>query len=153
VRNLLDQMGLAANVVPDAAPAPSADQVGLSFFVDPTGNVQKGTTITVKLYGPVPTPSQPAAMTAPAGPYKSSAVVPVTLPTYSGCPSGATLTGFTITSSTGSTFTPANPAPANTVTVQFTLSATPGPNTISYVAVCSSGTSPASPDLTITTTS
>jgi serine/threonine-protein kinase len=152
VRTLLDQMGLAANVIPNAAPAPSADKVGLSFFVDPTGNVQKGTTITVKLYGAVPTPSQPAAMTAPAGPYAASDVVPVTIPTYSGCPSGSTLTGFTITSSPGSTFLPANPAPANTVTVQYTLSSTPGANTISYVAVCSTGSSPASPNLTITTT-
>ncbi|TXN29296.1 protein kinase domain-containing protein [Lacisediminihabitans profunda] len=154
VRTILDQMGLAANVVPDAAPAPSADKVGLSFFVDPTGNVQKGTTITVKLYGAVPTPTAPAAMSQPTSPTppKASDVVALTIPTYTGCPSGSTLTGFTITSSPGSTFDPPNPAPANTVTVRFTLSSTPGPNTISYVAVCSSGTSPSSPNLTITTT-
>ncbi|HEY0260884.1 MAG TPA: protein kinase, partial [Lacisediminihabitans sp.] len=57
VRQLLESMGLVANILSDQSPAPSADKVGTAFDVNPTGNVRRGDTISVKLYGDVPTPT------------------------------------------------------------------------------------------------
>lgn len=151
VRALLEQQGLVANIIANAGPAPSADLVGRAFDVNPTGNVQKGDPITVKLYGDVPTPTKPTTPTGqPTG--LPSETVEVTIAPYTGCPANSTLTGFTFASSVGSTFSPANPVGATTTQIEFTLSSTPGPNTISYVANCSSGASPSSDPLTVTGT-
>ena len=149
VQSELDALGLGANMVPDAAPAPDASKVGTAYFVNPTGNVRRNDTITVRFYGDVPaTPSQPGALTAGT---KTTDVVIVTIPTYTGCPKGSTLQGFTFTASAPSTFLPANPVGPNATTLSWTLAPTAGvQNTMSYVAQCSGGTSPSSPTLTQT---
>ncbi len=149
VQSGLDALGLGANMVPDAAPAPDASKVGTAYFVNPTGNVRRNDTITVRFYGDVPaTPSQPGALTAGT---KTADVVTVTIPTYTGCPKGSTLQGFTFTASAPSTFLPANPVGPNATTLSWTLAPTAGTqNTMSYVAQCSGGTSPSSPTLTQT---
>jgi len=149
VQSELDALGLGANMVPDAAAAPDASKVGTAYFVNPTGNVRRNDTITVRFYGDVPaTPSQPGALTAGT---KTTDVVTVTIPTYTGCPKGSTLQGFTFTASAPSTFLPANPVGPNATTLSWTLAPTAGTqNTMSYVAQCSGGTSPSSPTLTQT---
>jgi serine/threonine protein kinase len=146
----LDALGLGANMVPDASPAPDASKVGTAYFVNPTGNVRKNDTITVRFYGDVPTtPSQPGALTAGA---PTADVVTVTIPTYTGCPKGSTLQNFTVTASAPSTFAPANPVGPNVTTLTWTLAPTAGTqNTMSYVAQCSVGASPSSQTLTVAT--
>ena len=154
VQAQLDELGLGANMVPDAAPAPDASKVGTAYFVNPTGNVRKNDTITVRFYGDVPaTASQPAALTAPDATVTN--VVTVKIPPYSGCPTGSTLQNFTIIASAPSTFAPASPVPPTTTSLTWTLapntgsSTQPTQNTMSYVAQCSGGPSPSSPTLTI----
>ncbi|MCU1585935.1 MAG: serine/threonine protein kinase [Microbacteriaceae bacterium] len=156
VQTALDQLGLGANMVPDASPAPSADKVGTAYFVNPTGNVHKNDVITVRFYGNVPPtpPSQPAAPTTPDASTAVGKTVTVTIPAYTGCPSGSTLQFFTFTPSDGSTVTPPNPVGPSVTTLQWTISLTPGPNTLSYVAQCTgtNNVSPASNALTVTGT-
>ena len=154
VQAQLDQMGLGANMVPDASPAPDASKVGTAYFVNPTGNVRKNDTITVRFYGAVPaTASQPAALTAPNATVTN--VVTVKIPPYSGCPAGSTLQNLTIIASAPSTFAPASPVPPTTTSLTWTLapntgsSTQPTQNTMSYVAQCSGGPSPSSATLTI----
>ena len=154
VQAQLDQMGLGANMVPDASPAPDASKVGTAYFVNPTGNVRKNDTITVRFYDAVPaTASQPAALTAPNATVTN--VVTVKIPPYSGCPAGSTLQNLTIIASAPSTFAPASPVPPTTTSLTWTLapntgsSTQPTQNTMSYVAQCSGGPSPSSATLTI----
>ena len=156
VRSQLDMLELGANMVPDATPAPDASKVGTAYFVNPTGNVRKNDTITVRFYGAVvpATPSAPAALMGSA-PTAIAHVVTVTIPAYTGCPSGSTLMNFTFTVNPASTFKPVNPVPGNQATLDWTLAPNTGTqttqNTMSYVANCSSGTSPSSQTLTIAT--
>ena len=147
VQAKLDQLGLGANMVPDATPAPDASKVGTAYFVNPTGNVRKNDTITVRFYGDVPaTPSQPGPLTASTN---IANVVTVTIPPYTGCPAGSTLLNFTVTASAPSTFTPANPVGPKVTSLTWTLAPTPGTkNTMSYTAQCSGAASPSSQTLT-----
>ena len=154
VQAQLDKLELGANMVPDATPAPDASKVGTAYFVNPTGNVRKNDTITVRFYGDVPaTASQPAALTATKPTVTN--IVTVTIPPYSGCPSGSTLQNFTFIASAPSTFTPANPVLPTTTSLTWNLapntgsSTQPTQNTMSYVAQCSGGLSPSSATLTI----
>ncbi len=147
----LDRLGLGANMVPDATPAPDASKVGTAYFVNPTGNVRKNDTITVRFYGDVPaTPSQPGALEA--GPNTANEVT-VTIPKYTGCPTGSTLQGFTFTASSPSTFLPANPVGPDVTSLTWTLAPNSGTqttqNTMSYIARCSGGSSPPSQTLTV----
>jgi serine/threonine-protein kinase len=143
-------------MVPDASPAPSADKVGEAYFVNPTGNVRKNDIITVRFYGDVPPtpPSQPAAPTTSDTTTTVGDTVTVKIPAYTGCPSGTTLQYFTFTPSSGSTVSPANPVGPSVTSLQWTISMTPGSNTLSYVAQCtgSDGSSPASDTLTVSGT-
>ena len=152
VQAQLDQMGLGANMVPDASPAPDVSKEGTAYFVNPTGNVRKNDTITVRFYGAVPaTPSQPGALSA--GPNVAN-VVTVTIPPYTGCPAGSTLLNFTFTASLPSTFTPVNPVGPKVTSLSWTLApyqaaaAEQTKNTMSYVAQCSGAASPSSATLT-----
>jgi serine/threonine protein kinase len=146
VQAKLDQLGLGANMVPDATPAPDASKVGTAYFVNPTGNVRKNDTITVRFYGEVTaTPSQPEPLSPGAN---DANVVTVTIPAYTGCPTGSTLLNFVVTASTGSSFAPANPVGPKVTSLTWTLSAVPGTkNTMTYVAQCSGAASPSSQTL------
>ena len=146
VQGKLDQLELGANMVPDATPAPDESKVGTAYFVNPTGNVRKNDTITVRFYGAVvpATPSAPAPLTG-GTPSATAHVVTVTIPAYTGCPSGSTLQNFTFTVNAPSTFAPVNPVPGNQKTLAWTLAPNTGTqttqNTMSYVANCSGGAS------------
>ena len=153
VQAQLDKLELGANMVPDATPAPDASKVGTAYFVNPTGNVRKNDTITVRFYGAVvpATPSAPAPLTG-STPTPTTHVVTVQIPAYTGCPSGSTLLNFTFTVNTPSTFLPVNPVPGNQKTLDWTLAPNTASqttqNTMSYVANCSGGNSPSSQTLT-----
>jgi len=161
VQAQLDQLGLGANMVPDASPAPDPSKVGTAYFVNPTGNVRKNDTITVRFYGAVvpATASQPPAPTAGSKTLSSDGTATVVTvnfntPTYTGCPAGSTLQGFTFTASAPSSIPPSTPPSTvgpTATSIQWTLapnSATPASNTLSYVAQCTGGASPSSATLT-----
>lgn len=150
VSALLSQYGLSGNLLPDAGTPPTPADAGTAFSADPVGNLDKGTTVKVQFYGDFPTPPAPGALTGPALPVNSAgSTVTLGIPGYNSCPNQSTLTGFMFTTSAGSSFLPANPVPATTTTIQFKLSSTPGPNTISYVALCSGAASASSPTTTV----
>ncbi|MCU1414825.1 MAG: serine/threonine protein kinase [Microbacteriaceae bacterium] len=151
VSALLSQYGLSGNLMPDQGTPPLPPDAGTAFSAAPVGNLNKGDTVTVKFYGDFPTPQAPSALTN-SGPstVPAGSTVSLGIPGYNTCPSQSTLTGFTVTSSSGSSFTPANPVSGTATTISFKLSTTPGDNTISYVAICSGANSAPSPNLTVT---
>jgi serine/threonine-protein kinase len=156
-RAFLDNLGLAATVATGGPVASTAAQVGTVWSADPTGNIPKGQLVTLKLYQPIPaTPTQPPAPTDGSGSssHKPGDKVKVNFntPTYSGCPSGTTLTGFMFTPSEGSSIEGGDAADDTATSVTWDLATTAATNTLTYVALCSTGTSGASTALTITTT-
>jgi serine/threonine-protein kinase len=135
--------------------APSEDQVGLAYSVNPSGNVRKGEVITVSFYKEIPEPvaTKPSAMTAPAGPFLAGSTVTVSWTTYAGCPAGHPLSGFSIIVTGGdAAVTDGNPSRgAGESDVEITLSSTAGDATsISYTAICTDFESPPSDAISIT---
>ena len=153
----LEALGLSMSGITGIA-APTAEQEGISYEVNPYGNVKKGTVVTVKFYGAFVPPSegipQAGAISSisPAGPYLPQDVVTITWPAYAGCPAVQVLNGYTVivlhdggepaTTDYGSGVTSAD--------VELTATS-PGTTAISYFARCSDGQqSPASPTETLT---
>jgi serine/threonine protein kinase len=148
VRQDLIALELVVNEA-DGPAAPTPEQVGTVVSLNPTGNVTKGSTITVRVYGAFQNPSAPATATAPAGPHLSGSDVTITFPSYSGCPAGRALTGYDFTVTNG-TFPGGNPVSASATSLTILLG-DPGETTVTYVAHCEGGiTSNPSGTLTIT---
>jgi len=150
-KGYLEGLRLVANIVENAGTPDSPDKANTVFSVDPTGNVKVGSTITVKVYGAFPTPSAPGNLNVPSGTYAPGATVNVTVPPYTGCPTGSELTGFTLSPSAGSSVVGGNALAPTATAFVWTLSSTAGANTISYTATCSGIASPASSPLSVTT--
>jgi serine/threonine protein kinase len=132
----------------DGPAAPHPDQVGTVSSLNPTGNVTKGSTITVQVYGAYPNPPAPQTAVAPAGPHLSGSDVTITFSEYSGCPSGRALTGYDFTVNNG-TFPGGNPVSAGATSLTINLG-DPGETTVTYLARCEGGiTSNPSGTLTI----
>jgi hypothetical protein len=132
----------------DGPAAPHPDQVGAVSSLNPTGNVTKGSTITVQVYGAYPNPPAPQTAEAPAGPHLSGMDVTITFPEYSGCPSGRALTGYDFAVNNG-TFPGGNPVSAGATSLTINLG-DPGETTVTYLARCEGGiTSNTSGTLTI----
>ncbi len=143
----LTTLGMNVNRV-DGTAALDPTKVGFVYGVTPSGpTVAKGTTLAVKVYGPVPVVVAPSDAPLLNG-KKSATVKPgdtvvVTWTTYAGCPSGSAVTGYSVFldgASVGSV--------AGAVTT-FSLTA-PGPisvdHPVTYDVACgalTSGTSPA----------
>ncbi|GHF21323.1 serine/threonine-protein kinase [Pseudolysinimonas yzui] len=142
---------VAKDLVVDEAEGPAAptpEQVGTVSSLNPTGNVTKGSTITVRVYGPFQNPPAPATASAPLGPHLSGSDVTITFPSYSGCPAGRALTGYDF-SVTNGTFPGGNPVAASETSLTILLG-DPGETTVTYVAHCEGGiTSNPSGTLTI----
>jgi serine/threonine-protein kinase len=145
---LLLEQGFPSEVV-DGEVAPSEDQEGLVYKINPKGNVTKGTTIQLIIYKDIPEIiiPKPTALEAPAGPWLAGQTVTLTFPTFTGCPVGDELTGYTFSAGGGATAPSTLDASATSVDLQ--LNNTPGDNTISYTAVC--GSEHPSPESDITT--
>jgi len=148
VQAYLDQLGLRLEAK-EGAVAPSADQVGLASTVNPRGNVRKNEIITVTFYKAIPPPpeaTKPSALTVdPAGPYAASQAITFQWPTYTGCPAGHALSGFSLVIN-GGTLT----AGANETGKDFTLPAGSGDTTASYSALCTDLQSPTSDNTVVT---
>jgi serine/threonine-protein kinase len=129
------------------------DEEGLVYQINPRGNVQKGTTVVVTVYGPVTEPTPPTtAPTASATTIAQGDDVDISWPAYT-CPSGSTVAGYAVAvdPADGVTFDPQNPtkADATSVTVQ---NLAPGEARISYQAFCGPNESGYSPAVTVTVT-
>ncbi|MGV8858444.1 protein kinase domain-containing protein [Rhodoglobus sp.] len=154
VESILADKGLVLAAETGSA-APSAEKVGFSYRAAPTGNVNKGETITVYFYDKVavtPTPTQPSANTLdPLGPYAGSAEVTVKWADYQGCPAGHPRSGFSFLVQ-GATINEGTASRGPNET-QFTITLPPNSGdtaTISYTALCTDLESPSSEPVTVT---
>jgi hypothetical protein len=136
----------------DAGSAPSEEEVDRVSRVNPTGNLREGATIDVFVYSAVATPPAPTAVPA-VSPARES--VPVSAPfnitwtNYNQCPSGTTLTGYTVTATgEGASVTSTNPSNSTTATIQAGADA--GEIEVSYTVTCGDTESAASPTLKVT---
>lgn len=135
VEQLLGDKGLRLDAR-DGRVAPTIEDQGLAYIVDPTGRVPKNSVIAVTFYTTIPTPPAPDIVsnggsdTWPAG-----QVVPVTWPAYTGCPSGFPLSGYEFALQNG-TASVANPVGADVTSFDVTMSGAPGQTTIRYHAIC-----------------
>ena len=121
--------------------APSEDQEGLAYSVNPKGNVRKGETITVSFYAEIPPPpeaTKPSAMTASPGPYTVGGTVTFTWTTYAGCPAGQSLAGFSVQVNNGTFVTGNSNRPPTDTSVDIVLTGPAGtPTSVTYSALCS----------------
>jgi serine/threonine protein kinase len=132
----LAALGLGIEIV-DGQVAPTQEQEGLSYSINPKGNVLKGETIQVRFYTDIPetpVPPQPEAVTVPAGPWLSGQVINVTWPEYTGCPAQDPLSGFNFIVVNG-TPNSANPIGPGATDLDITAGS-PGTMTIQYAAIC-----------------
>lgn len=95
-RDQLAELELSANVVNDQRAAASADQVDRVYEINPTGSVNKGTTIEVSVYGALALPTAPSGPpTVDPGTVEPGGEVTVSWPAQS-CPAGRDLTGYEV---------------------------------------------------------
>ena len=120
------------------APAPAPELIDHVQDINPTGNVKRGATIKLTVYGDFPDPSAPSTATAPAGPWLAPTDIPISWSTYSGCPAGHDLVGYTFTLT--NVDSPSSPALANPGDTSLTIHvADPGTVTVTYTANCEGG--------------
>jgi eukaryotic-like serine/threonine-protein kinase len=145
----IEGLGLVP-VVAEGDPAPTAEDEGRVYNVDPTGNLEPGTEVTGTVYGPmvVGTPPPPQAVAAPDTAMEGERVR-ITWPQYDRCPEDFPLTGYTFSFENASEPSRSNPVNPGAVSMDITVG-TEGETTISYVANCSQLPSDSSDATTIT---
>ncbi len=138
IKKLQDTGGEFEIATTPGSAAPSPGKVNTVQDISPVGNVRKGQTITLKVYGDFPPPGAPATPTASPTQGDVGDGVTVTFPVYDKCPSGYALQGYTFTVNNG---TPDNAKPgASETSITVQLGPTAGTSTtISYVAHCANG--------------
>ncbi|CAD5989171.1 protein kinase [Agreia sp. COWG] len=154
---VLNSLGfeLGAKSVTGSAAA-TADQVGVVYKVNPVGNVQRGTEIELTVYGALPTVNAPSTaptlgtISSPGTSSNKANEVPINVAynvnwgAYS-CPSGTTLSSYTVTATNAKV----NAEPGTATTASLTSTAA-GPVTVAYSVTCSGVTSGPSPSLDLT---
>jgi serine/threonine-protein kinase len=166
VQDKLTQKGLRLDTV-EGDVAPTTGQVGTAYKVNPVGQVNKNDLIAVTFYSkipPPPTAPAPSAVVPPAAPFPAGTQITVSWASYTGCPSGHSLSSFSFQVQGGKIVNPgsgttvssdghsASVSPTAT-TLDILLPAAVGDTTtISYTAVCTDFESPASPNTVITAT-
>ncbi len=154
----LNAAGLQASSAVGNA-ATSEDQVGLVTAINPTGNLDQNTRVTVTYNGPVasiPAPAAAVLVSPPTQPVPASTAttqtqINVKWDSFTGCPAGTTRSGYTITvagasdSSNGTFQLGANQTNYNMITA----GTTDGTITVTYVAYCDQRNSPDSAPLSI----
>ncbi|PSL38022.1 serine/threonine-protein kinase [Labedella gwakjiensis] len=135
------------------AAAATADQVDTVSAVAPRGNVDVGTTIELTVYGPLPTveaPSESATFQGACGAggcqVTAGEQYTVSWPAYSQCPSGTSVTGYTVSIQDGTVTTPAGTNAQAVVTIDDDATNV----VLSYTVTCGSSTSPSSPSTSAT---
>ncbi len=134
-RQKLQAAGMVADVQTGSA-ASTAGEVNTVYSVNPTGPVQKGSTVTVKVYGPVtpiPTPSDTVSANPASGHGAANSQITVSFGSAT-CPAGQNLTGRRL-------FVNGAPqAPVNDTKVVWSPTAA-GNYTLSYSIFCNQGDS------------
>ena len=159
----LTALGLGISIV-DASAAPSADLAGRAWDVSPAGFVDRGALITVKFYTafvpPQPVLTQPSTPSGtPPAPYTPTdpadrTVTVAWTPYTGGCNADFPLTGYTVTVQEPGGDPAVTELDAATTSIAVLLGDNAGDQTtISYVAHCSSLTSPSSAPLSLLVTS
>jgi serine/threonine-protein kinase len=155
-RSQLEDLGLVVLSQDSSTPAPDPAADGTVASLNPTGNVTKGSTITLSIYRAAPQPTQPTAPTASPSsiPADGATTATVSWQPYQNCPSGYSLTGYTYTiTEPGTDAAGATSGGLGTNVTQVQVkSSTAGNVTVSYVANCGSLQSAASAGVTITAT-
>ncbi|MBD8704344.1 MULTISPECIES: protein kinase [Frigoribacterium] len=154
-RAALGALGLAVESAPSSAAPASAQDVGTVASLNPSGNVRKGSTVTILIYQEAPQPTQPGSPTA--SPTQITAdgtdAATITWEPYAGCPAGYSLTGYSysITGGTDTAGQTGGAVGANVSSIQV-VTTTPGNVTVAYVANCGDLASDPSPGVTVTAT-
>ena len=139
-------MELVADIQPGNA-ATESDQADRVYSVNPTGPVQRNSTITVKVYAAIVSPTTPttAPTVAPASAAPGAAVT-VTW-TDQSCPSGQTLSGYEVLAEGGGT---SSPAPSGADSNSATVTAGSSTFTVKFRYFCGEVGSEYSPATTVT---
>jgi eukaryotic-like serine/threonine-protein kinase len=97
VEEVLRQKGLRLDAITGNI-APAQDRVGTAYRANPQGTVAKNTLIAVYFYAAIPQPPKPRdlVITPASGPYAPNSTVLLEWPSYAQCPSGFTLSGYTL---------------------------------------------------------
>ncbi|MEO6534121.1 MAG: protein kinase [Pseudolysinimonas sp.] len=120
-----------------AADSPSGN--GTVSGINPYGNQPVGKTITVNVFTNYPGAVPPQTPTAAGGPHNSGDTVAIGWTTYSGCPTGYALSGYTL-NLTNATFAAGSSNPfAKDATSANIVLGDPGTATVNYTATCGTG--------------
>jgi len=117
-------------------PAPTANDVGKSYDVIPTGNIAKGTLVTVSFYSEIPVPPTPDVATAAkadSSGYNPGDTVEITWPAYSQCPAGYEFAGYNFTVTNGTISSETIPAGTTSATIKL---GTAGETRVTYYTLC-----------------
>lgn len=151
VRAELEELGLTPDISPgNFAPAPQ--QAGLVYSVNPTGSVEKGTVITVKVWASIPDPTTPPTPSSSANTVVQGETVTISWPIYQGCSPGTSRTAYTVTLSGATLVDSNNPLSADTQSVKLRANDDATAISASYSAQCSGIVSPSSEPVQITVT-
>jgi serine/threonine protein kinase len=142
VREKLEALDLRLEVVAGSV-APTPDEVGRAYRIDPSGVVRAGDLIAVSFYSAIPEPTKPSAVSTPSGTQEGGKTVSVSWSTYAGCPSGQALTGYSFTVTNGQAQTE-NPVSASATELDIKLPIAGGETTVSYFVFCGELQSPPS---------
>lgn len=151
VRTQLEQLGLRLDPVVGNI-APSLEQIGLSYLVNPIGPVRPGELIEVRFYAPVPDPEKPDDVTISGEPYLPGGTATVSWDTYDRCPPGFELEKYVFDIKGAEPESGVDPVnvPKDATSMNITLRSDPGDVTVSHRAVCGGLESAASDTVTIT---
>jgi serine/threonine-protein kinase len=120
-----------------AADSPSGN--GTVSSINPYGNQPVGKTITVKVFTDYPGAVPPQTPTAAGGTHNAGDTVAIGWTTYTGCPTGYALSGYTFDLSNASFATgSSNPFPKDATSANIVLGSS-GTTTVNYTATCGTG--------------
>jgi eukaryotic-like serine/threonine-protein kinase len=140
VQDFLTGKGLVLAAT-DGDAASKSSQVGTAESVQPVGNLAPGTTVNVTFYTAVAPPPAPTAATpvTPQSSYPAGGTVQVQWIDYTGCPDGLDLSGYEISVTSGVPDQNSTPAGTTQVNVTTGTASTSGTTSVTYVAVCGTG--------------
>lgn len=148
-RAALEDLGLAPDISTGNVATDPAN-VGRVYSVNPTGTLNKGTVVTVKLWAAIPDPTEPSAPSATPTTVVAGGSVTITWPSYQGCSPGTSRTAYRVFIN-GAAYS-GNPLAASASSVTLTAPDTAGNMTITYLAECSGTASPPSPPVVVQVT-
>lgn len=147
VSEKLQGMGLRLDAVTGNI-APSINEVGTAYRVNPQGTVALDSLVAVYFYDTIPTPRSPAALTVSAGPYATGGTITISWPTYSECPAGFALDSYEFTVNGGS-FQNVSTFGARATSADIVIDENTAEVRVSYIVRCGDLASNPSEDLVI----